>query len=54
LCAAGGGRIFAPELEITGRMPEAVAWVCVASGLACLALFGKYFLRHMRARHAAG
>jgi hypothetical protein len=53
LLAAGAVRLFVPDLEWVAGLPESFAWVCIAAGLACLALFWLFFLRLLRERRAA-
>jgi hypothetical protein len=53
LLAAGALRLFVPDLEWVAELPEQFAWICIAAGLACLALFWVFFLRLLRERRAA-
>ena len=50
--AAGGLRLFMPELGLLQGLDERVAWALIATGLVALAVFWVVFVRVLRERRA--
>ena len=53
LLAAGGIRLYVPDLAPLNALPESFAWTFVALGLASLVVFWVFFMRNLRERRAA-